>query len=73
MKEAFVPFEPLHKKGIAVGSSNIRTDSIDFTFRKEKFSFNCEKVLPDIAKYNGYFYVAKVSDLRKLKREAKRG
>ena len=63
---------PLEEKGIAVGYSDIRNDAILFRFMDEKF------VIPTadsvgLTEWNGYWYEARVKDLRKfesLKKEA---
>ena len=62
MKEAF-------DKGLAVGIQQIRNDSIFFRFKDETFEFPAGEVLGyrGIAKYNGSYYEAKVSALRRLK------
>lgn len=68
MAERFEPHATLHSKGIAVGWSDIKTDSLVFEFRKERFQFPTLEVLP-IAEYNGYFYVAPVKKLRALQKK----
>ena len=65
-KEQEKPMETLYKKGLAVGSSDIRNDTITFNFRKEKFVFPTIQ-LSGMCDFNGYFYTAKVKDLRILK------
>ena len=59
------PYEGVYARGIAVGHSDIKTDAINFRFKDEFF------VVPgprssEIARYNGYWYEAKIDDLRKL-------
>ena len=63
-------YESLYKRGIAVGHSDIRRDSIDFRWRNEFFSFPTFQALT-AAHYTGQFYEAKVKTLRKLQSEAK--
>lgn len=60
------PYEALYDQGLAVGNSNILEDSISLRFRNEEFTFPTMEVM-GIAKYNGYFYTAKVEALRLLK------
>ena len=60
------PFSELYDAGIAVGRSDIRTDTIQFSYRKEQFDFPTIAVIPHIAKHNGYFYEADIDELRKL-------
>lgn len=55
----------LNKRGYAVGESDIRTDSIYFTYRDERFTFPTMRVALHI-KPAGSFYLAKVKVLRKL-------
>ena len=60
--------EGLFKKGVAVGYPDIKRDEMTFRYRKELFTFpiiNCHHV----ARYNGYFYTAKISEVRKLAKE----
>ena len=54
------------KRGLAVGQSDIRTDSIDFAYKNEKFTFPALQVM-EICKQNGSFYTAKVTKLRALR------
>ena len=54
------------KRGLAVGQTDIITDSIDFRFKDEKFNFPALQVM-DICKQNGSFYTAKVEKLRALR------
>lgn len=66
--------ENLHKQGIAVGSSDIRSDTITFRWRDETFTFAALLLFsPPVAFYNGYFYEAKVKKLRALKRKMRHG
>lgn len=55
------------KRGLAVGSSDIRTDSIEFVFEKEKFRFPALEVM-DLCEQNGTFYTVKVKKLRALRK-----
>jgi len=61
-------YEELFKKDIAVGHSNIQTDSIDFRFKDEHFSLPTVSTI-GIATFNGYFYTGKVKKLRALLKE----
>lgn len=69
---SYDPFEALYERGIAYGATDIRTDSMIFTFKGEKFEFPTIKAHP-IARYNGYFYEAPIDALRKLEAEAATG
>ena len=62
------PYAALYARGIAVGHSEIRTDSLEFAFRTERFTVPtmCAYGPDAIANYNGLFYTARVDDLRKL-------
>lgn len=62
-------FDGLYKRGIAVGESNIKTDTMTFRFKSEVFEFPTSRVLPSVAIYNGYFYEASVKALRKLAKQ----
>lgn len=61
-------WEPLYKRGIAIGQADIHNDMMHFRFRKQLFSFPTVDVC-HIATYNGYWYEARVSALRKLAKE----
>ena len=65
-------FEALYERGMAYGHSDVKTDTMIFTFKGEKFEFPCAKGL-QVARYNGYFYEAKIEDLRRLEAEAATG
>ena len=66
------PYASLYARGIAVGHSDIRTDTLEFAFRAKRFTVPtmCAYGPEAIASYNGYFYTARVDDLRKLGRLA---
>lgn len=64
--------EELYRQGVAVGQSNIRNDAITFRWRDEVYEFPTIEALR-VAKYNNYFYVAKVKALRKLYKELRYG
>ena len=65
----------VYDKGLAVGIQQIRKDSIFFRFRDETFEFPATELLgvKKIAKFNGCYYEAKVSTLRRLAKEKKHG
>ena len=69
MRDTFEQFGALYDKGLAVGHSCIRDDTINFEFRGEKFTFPTVQAHP-IVTFNGYFFVAKIDDVRKLEAEA---
>lgn len=65
-----------YEKGLAVGIQQIKNDSIFFRFRDETWEFPATIVLgyKGVARYNGSYYEAKVSVLRRLaKKEKKNG
>ena len=66
MKEAY-------DKGFAVGVPEIRRDNIHFRFKDETWDFPTGIVLPKYAHYNGVYYQAKASRLRKLAKEQGNG
>ena len=59
--------ETLHSKGIAVGWSDIAKDALVFEFRGERFEFPTIQASP-VAQWNGYFYTAKVAELRAMQK-----
>lgn len=61
-------FDGVYKRGLAVGESDMRNDAMHFQFREEKFTFPTIAVIGKMH-YNGYFYVARIKDLRKLAKE----
>ena len=63
----------LIERGIAKGWSDIKRDEIHFEFGEEKFRFPTIALIPHIAKFNGYFYEAKVEELRKLSKKNENG
>ena len=63
----------VYDKGLAVGVPQIRKDTIYFRYRDETFEFPTIQVLPNVAHFNGCYYEAKVSKLRKLKKESSHG
>ena len=62
-------YDALYAKGIAVGESNIKADTLVFRWKDEVFEFPTVELIPGIAAYNGYFYEAKVERLRTLEKE----
>ena len=62
------PFEGLFKRGLAMGHADVRNDEMTFRFRKEMFTFPT-LACAHVARYTGYFYEAKVTELRKLAKE----
>lgn len=59
------PDEGIYKRGLAIGETNIRTDTMTFRFRDEVYEFPLGEALT-VAKYNGYWYEARVKNVRKL-------
>ena len=68
----FDAFSALYERGVAYGASNIKTDTMIFKFKGQKFEFPTVKVHA-LTYFNGYFYEAKIDDLRRLEREAAGG
>ena len=66
MAKSFEPFSELYKKGIAVGSPDIKTDTVTFRFKDELFEFPTVQIAGKSA-YNGYFYEYPVKKLRKMR------
>ena len=66
MSARFPPVtDAVYDRGIAVGVSNIRDDTMSFRFRDELFTFPTTRVF-GVAKFNGYWYEADIEDLRML-------
>jgi hypothetical protein len=65
MSLAIPNFEGVFKRGIAVGMADIQNDEITFRFRRELYTFPSIDVM-HVARHNGYFYEARISELRKL-------
>lgn len=65
-------FRELFKQGIAYCYSDIKTDSFNFEFEDEFYSFPTIEGI-GIAVYNGYFYTAKIKDVRALAEKNKNG
>ena len=61
-------YDELVRRGIAVGQSDIATDSINFVFGEERYSIPTYYALGKdcLAMHNGYFYEAKIDRLRAL-------
>ena len=62
-------FSSLYDKGFAVGLSNIKNDTITFTYRDEEFRFPTFNVYK-IVEWRHGFYVCPVDKLREVEREA---
>jgi len=65
-------FESVYERGLAVGHSNVRTDTMTFRFRDEVFELPTNK-LHGIMQWNNLFYEARVDDLRRVEREQASG
>jgi len=61
------PFEGLWARGVAIGQTDILNDEITFRFRKKLYTFPTMDAM-NITWYNGYFYEARISEVRKLAR-----
>lgn len=66
-------FQALYDRGIAVGQSDISTDTMFFRYGDEKWEFPTPKVSPFIENSGYGFYTAPVDRLRELEREAAGG
>lgn len=62
------PFSSLYEHGFAYGASDIKTDTMIFSFKGEKFELPTSVVHPYTV-YNGYFYEIPIDKLRELERE----
>lgn len=69
VRDTFEQFGTLYDQGIAVGHSDIAADKVYYRFHDEIFEFPTSRVPRNFLNYNGYFYTAKVEDLRALKAE----
>ena len=63
-------FSSLYDKGFAVGLSNIKNDTITFTYRDEEFMFPTFNVYPYVEWTGLGFYICPVDKLREVEREA---
>ena len=59
--------EETNRKGCALGRPDIKTDTIDFVYKDEKFNFPAFDVM-EFCKPNGTFYTAPVKKLRELEK-----
>lgn len=59
-------FDSVYEKGFAVGTGQVKTDTMLFRYRDEVFEFPTLLVHP-MADWNGYFYEVPVEKLRALK------
>ena len=64
--------EAVHERGIATGRSNVRTDTMTFWFKGEEFTLPSLQAFR-VAWWNGYFYEARIDDIRKLEAELASG
>jgi hypothetical protein len=62
------PYAGVYERGIAVGHSDVKSDTMVFRFRDEKFELPSIDAMR-VARYNGYFYEAHIDDLRRLETE----
>ena len=64
-------FSDYYKRGIAVGTPDIKSDCIVFFFKGEEFSIPSSRLLsyPKLAHFNGVNYEAKIKDVRKIAKE----
>ena len=66
-------FAALYERGMAVGQSNIKNETMDFRFRDETFTFPLLVVYPVIENSHLGFYTVPIDKLRELEREAAGG
>jgi hypothetical protein len=69
-------YDSLYERGIAVGSADIRNDTVLFRYRDETFEFPTSKVYhmkfgPDYG-WNGYFYTAPVEQASRAQAGARK-
>ena len=62
----FDPHASVYAKGFAVGSPNIRDDTMTFRFEDETYTVPMLKLPPPSELFNGYFYEIQIEKLRKL-------
>lgn len=66
-------FRALYERGIAVGYSDIKNDTLLFQYGDEKFEFPTSKVYHltfwPHCEWTGYFYSVPIEKLRELKQE----
>ena len=62
------PYTAMYERGFAYGHSDVKTDTMVFTFKSEKFEFPTTKAF-EIVRWNGYFYEANIEDVRRLEAE----
>lgn len=58
-------FAALYETGLAYGHCDIKTDTMHFSFKDEKFEFPA-LIAHGLATFNGYFYTAPIEKLRAL-------
>ena len=63
-------FAALYERGMAVGQSDIKSDTITFTYRDEEFMFPTFNVYQFVEWTGLGFYVCPVDKLREVEREA---
>ena len=63
-------YEEVYKRGIAVGQTNIRTDSMTLRWKRKVYEFPLSDAMR-IARYNGYWYEAAIKRVRELAKELK--
>lgn len=62
--------EGIYKRGLAVGQTNIREDSMTLRWRDEVYEFVLSDALK-VATYNGYWYSAPIKKVRALAKKLK--
>ena len=64
-------FSAYYKRGIAIGTPDIKSDCIVFFFKGEEFPVPSSTLLsyPQLAHFNGVNYEAKIKDVRKIAKE----
>jgi hypothetical protein len=65
LRKDYEPYSEVYKKGYAVGHSNVRTDTMTLRFHDELYEMPTG-VATEVARWNGYFYEAKIEQLRAL-------
>ena len=66
---SFDPHASVYATGRAVGSPNIRDDTMTFRFEDETWTVPMLKLPPPSTLFNGYFYTIPIEQLREIVKE----
>ena len=64
-------FSDYYRKGLAVGVQDIKSDCIIFFHSGAEYSIPSSRIIqyPQLAKFNGSHYIAKLKDVKKALKE----